>query len=182
MYFCTLCMLAVKVLGIRMLVWALACRQNLNVMCWLIYNRSAIIVTQRDGQAVNWQCFNMPDNFCMEKNIIPVRHEIAGTYRNVCPSNTRTYTLKRNVYILNFHSFIKKTICGHIQAVVDITPWARYIYSCLVLVQPRMTRPDLTEKLLTLMQIIKSNKQHTKGKHEHPRSRNDRGVHCMSCI
>ena len=27
-------------------------------------------------------------------------------------------------------------------------PWARHIYPCLVLVQPRKTRPDITEKLL----------------------------------
>ena len=33
--------------------------------------------------------------------------------------------------------------------VTVLCPWARHIYSCLVLVHSRKTRPDLTEKLLT---------------------------------
>ena len=37
--------------------------------------------------------------------------------------------------------------------------WARHINPCLVLVQPRKTHPDITEKLLTGMKRIKSNKQ-----------------------
>ena len=31
-----------------------------------------------------------------------------------------------------------------------LCPWARHIYPCLVLVQPRKTPPDITEKLLTV--------------------------------
>ena len=34
-------------------------------------------------------------------------------------------------------------------SVTVLCPWARHIYPCLVLVQPRKTRPDITEKLLT---------------------------------
>ena len=37
--------------------------------------------------------------------------------------------------------------------------WARHIYPCLVLVQPRKTCRDITEKLLTGTERIKSNKQ-----------------------
>ena len=36
--------------------------------------------------------------------------------------------------------------------------WARHIYPCLVLVQPRTAPPDITEKLLTGTLRIKSNK------------------------
>ena len=38
-------------------------------------------------------------------------------------------------------------------------PLERHVYICLVLVQPRKTRPGVTEKLFTRMQRIKSNKQ-----------------------
>ena len=31
----------------------------------------------------------------------------------------------------------------------ELSPWARHINLCLVIVQPRKTHPDLTEKLLT---------------------------------
>ena len=40
-----------------------------------------------------------------------------------------------------------------------VSPWARHIYPCLVLVQPRKTRPDITERLLTGAKRIKSTKQ-----------------------
>ena len=39
--------------------------------------------------------------------------------------------------------------CGFEPQGVMLCPEARYINPCLVLVQPRKTRPDITEKLLT---------------------------------
>ena len=33
--------------------------------------------------------------------------------------------------------------------VTGLCPWARHINACLVMVQPRKARPDITEKLLT---------------------------------
>ena len=42
-------------------------------------------------------------------------------------------------------------------AITALCPWARPINSCLVLVQPRKTRPDITEKLLTWLGHKKSN-------------------------
>ena len=39
--------------------------------------------------------------------------------------------------------------------VIALCPCARHINPCLVLVQPRKTCPDITEKLLTRAKIIK---------------------------
>ena len=40
--------------------------------------------------------------------------------------------------------------------------WARHVYPCLVLVQPRKTRPHITEKMLTGTYRIELNKQTNK--------------------
>ena len=42
--------------------------------------------------------------------------------------------------------------------VTVLCPWARHINPCLVLVQPRKTLTDITERLLTGTSRIKSNK------------------------
>ena len=42
-------------------------------------------------------------------------------------------------------------------SITALCPWARHINPCLVLVQPRKTRPDITEKLLTGASRIKTN-------------------------
>ena len=43
--------------------------------------------------------------------------------------------------------------------VTVLCPWARQIYPCLVLVQPRMTLPNITEKLFTGTKRIKQTKR-----------------------
>ena len=45
-----------------------------------------------------------------------------------------------------------------LSGVTVLCPWVKHINYSLVLVQPRKTRPDITEKLLTGMLRIKSNK------------------------
>ena len=35
-----------------------------------------------------------------------------------------------------------------LNGVTELCPWARHIYPCLVLVQPRKTRPDITDKIV----------------------------------
>ena len=46
-----------------------------------------------------------------------------------------------------------------ITGVTTVCPWARHINPCLVLVQPRKTCPDITEKMLTGTWRIKSDKR-----------------------
>ena len=42
-----------------------------------------------------------------------------------------------------------EAIGSSLTGVTVLCPWARHIYPCLVLVQPRKTRPDISEELLT---------------------------------
>ena len=46
--------------------------------------------------------------------------------------------------------------------VTVLCPWARHIYPCIVLVQPRKTCPDIAEKLLTGTYRIKSKQTNKK--------------------
>ena len=47
--------------------------------------------------------------------------------------------------------------CSSLTGVTVLRPWARHIYPCLVLVQPRKTCPIIAEKLLTGTERIKQN-------------------------
>ena len=54
---------------------------------------------------------------------------------------------------------LKPRLPGYVPA---FCPMIKTLILCLVLVQPRKTRPDITEKLLTGTEKIKSNKQSNK--------------------
>ena len=59
-----------------------------------------------------------------------------------------------------------KVAGSSLTGITVLCPLARHIYPCLVLVQPRKTRPDITEKMLTgTLRIISNNQNKSLHKH-----------------
>ena len=66
---------------------------------------------------------------------------------------------KRSGSVVECLTWDRGVVGSSLTGVTALCPCARHIYPCLVLVQPRKTRPNIIERLLTGTYRIKSNKQ-----------------------
>ena len=75
---------------------------------------------------------------------------------------TQQLMRERSGSVVEFLTQDRVVAGSSLTGVITLCPWARHINPCSVLVQPRKTRPDITEHLLTGTYRIQSNKQNNR--------------------
>ena len=98
-------------------------------------------------------------HFCVLKPYTPTllwpKYKIVSTFqqhfRRVCFEILKVFyaCMEHSGSVEECFTQDRKAAGSSLTGVTALCPWERHINTCLVLVQPRKTRPDITERLLT---------------------------------
>ena len=97
----------------------------------------------------NKRLYDPPEGFVWSKRAWNLM--IAVSSKHLCDPSVITSQIlhKRSGSVVECLTWDRGVAVSSLTGITVLCPWARHINSCLVLVQPRKTCPDRTEKLLT---------------------------------